>query len=117
VPNFALTIGYTNASWTLKADLVARYVCRLLAHMERRGLAVAVPVAPALDPAATVPLIDLASGYVRRGVHLLPRQGPRTPWRLHQNYLRDLALLRLGPVGDGMRFTRAPRPAPLEAVR
>ncbi|MDH2443720.1 NAD(P)/FAD-dependent oxidoreductase [Amnibacterium sp. CER49] len=117
VPNFALTIGYTNASWTLKADLVARYVCRLLAHMERRGMAVAVPEAPALDPASTVPLIDLASGYVRRGAHLLPRQGPRTPWRLHQNYLRDLALLRLGPVGDGMRFARAPRPAPLEALR
>ncbi|TCC00222.1 NAD(P)/FAD-dependent oxidoreductase [Micromonospora zingiberis] len=106
VPNFALTLGYTNASWTLKADLVAEYVCRLLRHLDRTGTQVATPLAPPDDRRA--PLIGLTSGYVRRGVASLPRQGHRAPWRLHQNYLRDLLLLRHGRLTDpGVRFTRA----------
>jgi monooxygenase len=110
VPNFALTVGYTNASWTLKADLVAGYVCRLLRHMDQRGYAVATPVAP--PGGGTDPIIDLKSGYVLRSVHLLPRQGPRTPWRLHQNYTRDRRMLRRGPVeDDGIVFTPAPEAA------
>ncbi|PZG22421.1 FAD-containing monooxygenase EthA [Micromonospora craterilacus] len=106
VPNFALTLGYTNASWTLKADLVAGYVCRLLRHLDRTGTQVVTPLAPPDGPRA--PLIDLTSGYVRRGVGQLPRQGHRAPWRLHQNYARDLLLMRYGRLTDpGVRFTGA----------
>jgi cation diffusion facilitator CzcD-associated flavoprotein CzcO len=108
VPNFSLTIGYTNASWTLKADLVARYVCRLLRHMAARGYATCTPVAP--PGGGTEPFIGLSSGYVRRSLAALPRQGARAPWRLHQNYVRDLLLMRRGPLEDeGVRF--APRRA------
>jgi cation diffusion facilitator CzcD-associated flavoprotein CzcO len=108
VPNLALTIGYTNASWTLKADLVARYVCRVLKHLRRTGTAVATPVAPPTDRQGDlVPLIDLQAGYVRRALGELPKQGARTPWRLRQNYVRDLVTLRYGPVTDAMRFERA----------
>ncbi|MGW1892723.1 flavin-containing monooxygenase [Streptomyces sp. NPDC002004] len=99
VPNLALTIGYTNASWTLKADLVAQYVCRLLAHMDRRGYEICTPRAPEAG-APLAPLIDLTSGYVRRGVDSLPKQGTRAPWRLFQNYPRDVLMLRRGPVDD-----------------
>ena len=101
VPNMAETFGYTNASWTLKADLTAEYVCRLLATLDACGMRQATPVAP--DPAlATEPFIDFSSGYVTRAVDELPRQGATAPWRLHQNYLRDTWLLRHGPVVDGM---------------
>lgn len=101
VPNFALTIGYTNASWTLKADLVAHYVCRLLNHMAAHGYDVVTPVLP--DDAASwdpVPLIDLQSGYVLRSIDRLPHQGPAAPWRLFQSYPRDVRLMRRGPVDD-----------------
>jgi monooxygenase len=108
VPNFSLTIGYTNASWTLKADLVAQYVCRLLQHMDAGGHHSVTPVAPALgDRDRLAPLIDLESGYVLRSAGALPRQGPSAPWRLHQNYLRDIRLMRRGPVTDSVRFDRA----------
>jgi monooxygenase len=105
VPNFAWTIGYTNASWTLKADLVAEYVCRLLRHMDRRRLAAVTP-----DPTRVTganPIIDLASGYVLRSISELPKQGERAPWRLHQNYVRDVRLLRRGPIDDDVVFTPA----------
>jgi cation diffusion facilitator CzcD-associated flavoprotein CzcO len=108
VPNFALALGYTNASWTLKCDLVSEYVCRLLNHMSAKGYQQVTPTAPdtVVD---TQPLIDLKSGYVLRSVGLLPRQGPAAPWRLHQNYPRDVRLLRHGPLeDDGVRFSRAP---------
>jgi cyclohexanone monooxygenase len=103
VPNLANTFGYTNASWTLKADLTARYVCRLLNHMDARGLQVCTPVR---DPAVSAePFLDFTSGYVQRALPLLPRQGDRKPWRLYQNYLKDLLALRYSPVADGvMRF-------------
>ena len=107
VPNFSMVIGYTNASWTLKADLVNRYVCRLLQHMDRRGLAVATPLAP--PEGADLPFLDLAAGYVQRSLAQLPKQGSRTPWRLHQNYLRDVRLMRRGPLEDeGIRFSAVP---------
>ncbi|GAA4446826.1 NAD(P)/FAD-dependent oxidoreductase [Actinokineospora soli] len=103
VPNLAVTIGYTNASWTLKCDLVAEYVCRVLRHMRSRGLRQVVPLAP--DPAEpTEPFIDLKSGYVLRALDRLPRQGRTRPWRLHQNYPKDVVMLRHGPVDDGVRF-------------
>jgi cation diffusion facilitator CzcD-associated flavoprotein CzcO len=104
VPNLAYTFGYTNASWTLKAELVAAYVCRLLNTMRKRGLRQATPfnddAAMAVEPA-----VDLTSGYIRRAAATLPKQGTRRPWRLHQNYARDLIALRFGSVDKAMRFS------------
>ena len=105
VPNFAWTIGYTNASWTLKADLVAEYVCRLLNHMDRHDYAAVTPDASRTTAADRI--IDLASGYVLRSAAELPKQGERAPWRLHQNYVRDVRLLRRGPIDDDVVFTPA----------
>ncbi|RGC66701.1 FAD-containing monooxygenase EthA [Micromonospora sp. MW-13] len=110
VPNFAMTIGYTNASWTLKADLVATYVCRLLTHLDDTGQQVVTPLAPAYGELE--PLIDLKSGYVLRSVDALPKQGAAAPWRLHQNYPRDVLLMRHGRLADsGVRFSRAGTPS------
>ena len=106
VPNFTMVIGYTNASWTLKADLVNRYVCRLLDHLDAHGYVAATPVAP--PEGADQPFLDLASGYVQRSLGALPKQGRRKPWKLHQNYIRDVQLMRRGPLEDeGMTFQRA----------
>lgn len=111
VPNFSLTVGYTNASWTLKADLVALYVCRLLRHMDAEGYQTVSPIAPDIDRRDELtPLIDLQSGYVLRSINALPKQGPAAPWRLHQNYLRDVRLMRRGPIIDGVRFGLAGDP-------
>jgi monooxygenase len=106
VPNFSFTVGYTNASWTLKADLTAEYVCRLLNHMRRKGYAHCAPVGE--GPELTrEPLINLASGYVLRAVQDFPGQGSTRPWRVHQNYALDLVDFRLGRIDDGvMRFSR-----------
>jgi cation diffusion facilitator CzcD-associated flavoprotein CzcO/pimeloyl-ACP methyl ester carboxylesterase len=107
VPNFALTIGYTNASWTLKADLVAGYICRLLKQLDRRHLQWVAPEAPAdVANGALSSLIDLQAGYIFRGADQLPRQGAGSPWRLHQNYFRDFALLKAGTLTDHVRFGR-----------
>jgi cation diffusion facilitator CzcD-associated flavoprotein CzcO len=108
VPNLASALGYTNASWTLKCDLTAEYVCRLLNHMERHGYARCTPRVN--DPAVKEePIIDFTSGYVQRALHTLPRQGSKTPWKLHQNYVKDLSMLRYGRVEDGvMEFEAAP---------
>ena len=104
VPNFAFALGYTNASWTLKVDLVSDYVCRLLNHVDAHGHRFCRPRAP--DPSLpTEPFLDLRSGYVQRSVDSLPRQSTRTPWRLHQNYARDVVLFKLGRMEDeGMEF-------------
>jgi len=110
IPNFAFVVGYTNASWTLKADLVSAYVCRLLRHLADNGLTTVVPVAPA--SVERLPLIDLKSGYVLRSLAEMPSQGPDAPWRLYQNYPRDVLMLRRGRVDDeGVRFGRVPAPA------
>jgi monooxygenase len=99
VPNFAYTIGYTNASWTLKADLVAEYVCRLLAHLEATGQRTVVPVAtPGLG---TEPFMDFQAGYVLRSLDQLPKQGSVEPWKLRQNYLYDVRAIRRAPLDDG----------------
>lgn len=110
VPNFVMTIGYTNASWTLKADLVAGYVCRLLNHLAAHRYHVVTPVLtnPDVD---TEPIINLTSGYVRRSLDALPKQGPAAPWRLHQNYPKDVLMMRHGPVDDDVRFDRLPATA------
>jgi monooxygenase len=111
VPNLVATFGYTNASWTLKADLTARWACRLLRYLDRHGLAAAV--APSDPRVATRPFLGLSSGYVQRASARLPKQGVRAPWQVHQNYLRDLLLLRYGRIADGvLRFSGAPAPAP-----
>ena len=106
VPNLAFTIGYTNASWTLKADLTSEFVCRLVNHMDERGYDVCVPHND--DPTITAqPLIDLASGYVRRSIDQMPKRGSKPPWRLRQNYAVDIVNLRHGELEDGvMRFSR-----------
>ena len=96
VPNMAFAIGYTNASWTLKVDLVAAYVIRTLRFMAERGYATVTPRVPA-GGLRTSPLIDMTSGYFERSRHMLPLQGDRAPWRLRQHYFRDAALYR-GPV-------------------
>lgn len=89
VPNFAVCIGYTNASWTLRADLTSRLVCKVIAHMDRRGYDAVVP-----QPQGELtehPLLDLASGYIQRSIGDFPRQGDRHPWKVRQNYLLDSA--------------------------
>ncbi len=100
VPNLAFAIGYTNASWTLKCDLTSEYVCRLLNHMDHHGYAVCTPRVNDPD-IGEEPVIDFTSGYVVRALHMLPRQGTKTPWRLHQNYMKDLSMMRYGRVDDG----------------
>ncbi len=108
VPNLAFAIGYTNASWTLKCDLTAEYVCRLLNHMDARGYASCTPRVNDPD-LREEPVIDFNSGYVQRALAALPKQGSKTPWRLHQNYVKDLSMMRYGRVDDGtMRFEKAP---------
>ena len=104
IPNLALSFGYTNASWTLKADLTAVYVCRLLNTMRKRGLRQATP---RLTDPAVVPedFLDFTSGYVQRALSRFPKQGSKAPWRLHQNYLKDLLMLKYGSVDDGMEFS------------
>jgi monooxygenase len=105
VPNMALAFGYTNASWTLKCELICRYVTRLLNHMDGRGFTQATPLPPAGAAAgATEPFLNLTSGYVQRSVGQFPRQGASAPWRVHQNYLRDIALIRRGDLEEGMEF-------------
>ena len=104
VPNLAYVFGYTNASWTLKADLTATYVCRLLNTMKKRGLRQATPFND--DPGVTEqPFLDFTSGYVQRAIDHLPKQGSKKPWRVNQNYLADLAALKFGSVDDAMRFS------------
>jgi cation diffusion facilitator CzcD-associated flavoprotein CzcO len=118
VPNLALALGYTNASWTLKCDLVAEYVCRLLAHMDEHGFRQVTPLAPPPSERLTS-VVDLTSGYVRRAAPRLPKQGVRPPWRVHQNWFKDVRMFRRSPVDDeGVRFSAgapAERPVKLAA--
>jgi cation diffusion facilitator CzcD-associated flavoprotein CzcO len=104
VPNMANTFGYTNASWTLKADLTAQYVCRLLNHMRKTGARICRP--PADPDTELLPWVDFSSGYFQRAADQLPRQGSAKPWKLNQNYLSDLVAMRFGAVDDGvLQFT------------
>ncbi len=108
VPNMANTFGYTNASWTLKADLTARYVCRLLNHMRKTGARQCL--APAAPDTTLRPWVDFSSGYFQRAADQLPKQGSTRPWKLNQNYLSDLLAMRFGAVDDGvLRFTQGAR--------
>lgn len=100
VPNLASSMGYTNASWTLKCDLTCEYVCRLLNHMRKHGLRQCTPT---LQDAAMPlePWSDFSSGYIQRAAHLFPKRGTVAPWKLKQNYIHDLLTLRHGRVDDG----------------
>ena len=112
VPNLALAFGYINASWTLKCDLSARYACRLIRHMDANGYDICMPTwdDPSIIPK---PMLGFTSGYVRRADAILPHQGSKAPWKLHQNYALDLAGLKFGKLEDGtMRFGKAHRAAP-----
>ncbi|HEY1918836.1 MAG TPA: NAD(P)/FAD-dependent oxidoreductase [Streptosporangiaceae bacterium] len=110
VPNFAFTIGYTNASWTLKADLVSEYICRLLAHMDARGYRQCMPVEN--DPSMPKrPLMDFMAGYVLRSIDQLPKSGSKAPWRLGMSYAQDVLTLRYGKIDDTVMQFSTPPPA------
>ena len=110
VPNFAITFGYTNASWTLKADLVSEFVCRLLNYMDSKGFDFVEPQHPD-DTVDELPFMDFSPGYFQRSIDLLPKSGSRAPWRLKQNYLFDMRTIRRGKVNDeGLRFAKKPAP-------
>jgi len=113
VPNMAYVVGYTNASWTLKADLTCEYVCRLLRHMDRLGV---TQVEARRDPNVQEEnWINFNSGYILRSLHLFPKQGDRKPWKLNQNYILDLFNLRLGAVDDGAVGFSGPSRASVQA--
>jgi len=101
VPNFAFCMGYTNASWTLRADLASVFVCRLLNHMGRRGYRTCKPVC---DPSSLQarPLLDLTSGYVARAAASLPKQATKRPWLVRQNYILDMLAMKLARMEDGI---------------
>ena len=111
VPNLAQAFGYTNASWTLKCDLTSEYVCRLIKYMDEHGFASCTPRDN--DPTVVrMPVLDFNSGYVLRALDELPSQGSKHPWRLHQNYFRDLSMLRYARLDDGtVEFRTAQKPA------
>ncbi len=108
IPNLASALGYTNASWTLKCDLTAQYVCRMLKFMDENKFAIATP--RLIDSSVeAVPVVDFNSGYIQRAIKTLPSQGSKHPWRLHQNYVKDLRMLRYGNLEDGtMEFKPKP---------
>ncbi len=110
VPNLASSFGYTNAAWTLKADLTCAWVCRLLDHMKARGMRQVTPRND--DPGlGREPFLDFSSGYVQRAMADFPKQGARPPWKLHQNYARDLLSLRYAKLEDGVLAFSNPEPA------
>jgi monooxygenase len=110
LPNMVYTIGYTNASWTLKADLVSEFACRLLNYMDAKGFETVVVEQPGSDVEER-PFMEFTPGYVLRSLDELPKQGSRTPWRLNQNYLRDIRLIRRGKIADeGLQFAKKPAP-------
>jgi monooxygenase len=106
IPNFAITFGYTNASWTLKADLVSEFVCRVLNYMDANGFDNVVPEHPGAS-VDELPFMDFTPGYFQRSMDLLPKSGSKAPWRLKQNYLLDLRLIRQGKVDEeSLHFTK-----------
>jgi monooxygenase len=115
MPNMAFTIGYTNASWTLKADLVSEFVCRVLKYMDANGFDTVEPQHPG-NSVDERPLMDFTPGYVLRALDYLPKAGHVAPWRLKQNYLLDLRLIRRGQVDDeALAFTKHRAPVTVSA--
>ncbi|HEX5484640.1 NAD(P)/FAD-dependent oxidoreductase [Limnobacter sp.] len=126
IPNMAMVFGYTNASWTLKADLASEYVCRLLNYMDEKGFGRVVPRNDGVE-VTKAPLLDLEAGYVKRAADRLPKQGSEAPWNIFNNYLKDLPVLKYGKIEDKALEFGAPKPpvrksligrvtAPLRAV-
>ncbi len=116
VPNLASVFGYTNASWTLKADLICEYACRLINYMDEYGLGQVTPRMRDSEREEK-PFVDFSSGYFHRAAHLLPKQTARAPWKLNQSYAHDLLTLRHGPLEDGvLEFKPAPAPAARRGV-
>jgi len=119
IPNLAISFGYTNASWTLRSELTASYVCRLLNYMARQGYQQCRPQL-AQEGGARQPFVDFSSGYVQRGVQRFPGQGSRAPWRVSQNYLWDRLSSRFARFSDGslafssINEAQAARPAAQE---
>ena len=111
VPNMAVATGYTNASWTLKCDLTCEYVCRMLNYMDKNAYGQVTP--RRTDPTVKEePWVDFSSGYILRSRDKFPKQGTKLPWKLHQNYARDLMALRFGSINDGvLEYKRAPQAA------
>jgi len=107
VPNLASIFGYTNASWTLRADLICEYVCRLLNTMAAKGVEIATP--RLAEPAMKAePWLDFSSGYIQRSVAMLPKQGEKAPWRQNQNYFKDIKEMRKAPIEDAaLEFSTA----------
>ena len=99
VPNFAISFGYVNASWTLRADLTCEYVCRLINLMDKKGVKCCEPID---DKSAygDDQLIDFTSGYFERGLNQMPKQGNKSPWKNYQNYLKDIFAVRLFSIKD-----------------
>ena len=118
VPNLASVFGYINASWTLKADLICTYVCRLLNRMDRKGVRQVTP--QSRGETAAAPFVEkFTPGYIERAVANWPKQGSKAPWRVYQNYIRDAISLKWSPVvNDALEFSNpaeAPsKPAPNE---
>jgi cation diffusion facilitator CzcD-associated flavoprotein CzcO len=110
VPNLAWCIGYTNASWTLRADMTARAVAKLLAYMENHGYTHAYPHLGGV-PMKEKPTFDLEAGYVQRAPHALPKSGTRRPWKVRHNYLLDVVDHRFDRIEESMVFGRASVPA------
>jgi monooxygenase len=111
VPNLASVFGYINASWTLKADLICSYVCRLLNFMDRKGMRQVMPKNS--DQTAAAPFVEnFSSGYMKRALASWPKQGSKSPWRVYQNYLRDAISLRCTSVNDdALEFSNPPQPS------
>lgn len=116
VPNFAISFGYTNASWTLRADLTNEYVCRLLNHMERTQTEIATPRLPEDDVIERRPWVDFSSGYFKRAENKLPAQGHKGVWKNLQNYTKDIRALKYGEIADdAMEFRSRSQTASTEA--
>ncbi len=113
IPNAASAFGYTNASWTLKCDLTSQYICRMLNFMDENGYAICTPRLndPSIKPE---PAVDFTSGYVKRALETLPKQGSKLPWQVNQNYIKDIRMFRYGRLDDGtMEFKKGAQAASL----
>lgn len=108
LPNLAMVFGYTNASWTLKADISCEYVCRLLKQMDKKGMRQCTPRVRDTGVAPT-PFVEMSSGYIQRALNRMPKQGNKSPWKLYQNYAMDLAMLRYSAIEDGSMELSNPR--------
>ena len=117
VPNLAAVFGYVNASWTLKADLICSYVCRLLNYMERKGVRQVMPMNR--HETAVAPFVEkFTPGYIQRAVASWPKQGSKAPWRVYQNYIRDILSLKWSPIKDeALEFSNPAEDSSKSAVK